>query len=86
MYDNEDLNQMLSVLCFQLHSGGIGNSRGDLSFLGRDDDTDIGVLWLLDQLALTPGFTEQQLSEKLHQAHGQAVDHCKCVQLQNEIS
>lgn len=50
----------------------------DISLLGRDDDNDAGLLWLLDQYSITPNATEQQILDKLYESHGTTVQQCKC--------
>lgn len=65
----------VSIFSSQLQS--TSSSRMDISLLGREDDDDSGLLWLLDQYAITPGSTEQEFLDKLSETHGDAIQQCE---------
>ena len=69
-YENQS-----NVILQLLMSG--SSSRVDLSVLGRDEEPDMGLLWLLDQIAMTPGGTEAQFVEKLSRVHGATIEQCR---------
>ncbi|KAF6019499.1 hypothetical protein EB796_022191 [Bugula neritina] len=60
-----------------LQGTGSANSRIDLSLIGRDESADLGLFWILDQMSMTPGATEEQFLDKVDLAHGRAVDQCE---------
>lgn len=69
------------IVSFQLQGTGSANSRIDLSLIGRDESADLGLFWILDQMSMTPGATEEQFLDKVDLAHGRAVDQCKYTSL-----
>ncbi|XP_067938271.1 unconventional myosin-XVIIIa-like isoform X2 [Watersipora subatra] len=55
----------------QFQMGGSG-SRVDLSLLGREDD--VGLLWILDEVAMTPGAADGDFVERLRERHGSSSE------------